>query len=139
MLKIPSPLVTVSSVWPLSFVTTTATPGMAPPALSTTVPEMDDVPCASTRVTDSKTARAAMHARTALLLSKDPPPETCPDARKSKRTPSIRQSQNFTDFSRPTRSKRLGMKYPITWWDGRNSIPSLLPIRDVAYPLLHAD
>src|ERR671912_482603 len=47
-LKAPSPLVTASNDAPDSFLTVTAAPGMAPPALSTTVPEIAPAPCART-------------------------------------------------------------------------------------------
>ena len=72
-LKSPSPFDTASNDTPDSFLTTTAAPGMAPPALSRTDPEMDDVACANASVLVRTASAARRHTRRMLRVIKAPP------------------------------------------------------------------
>src|SRR5215510_3315860 len=58
----PSPFDTASNDTPDGFFTTTVAPGIAPPALSTTLPVMDEVaPCARGKAVASSTNAATRH------------------------------------------------------------------------------
>jgi hypothetical protein len=70
----PSELLTVSNDAPALFVTMTVAPGIAPPAESTTVPEIEDVACANAKALDTRVNAIVKHTKAKLRLITGFPP-----------------------------------------------------------------